>query len=46
MLECEDCGKISEDVERTNCPYAREIHDENKEITVCEDCKHERAMGI
>jgi hypothetical protein len=45
-LKCEDCGKIGDDVEVTICPFAQEIHDEEIEVTICDDCYHERCMDI
>lgn len=46
MLECQDCGKKDETVIETFCPYARDVNDEDVEITVCEDCYGERAADI
>ena len=44
-LKCEDCG-TTEGVYETLCPYAEEICDESIGILICDDCYHERCMGI
>ena len=46
MLKCEDCGKVSEEVEKGVCPYAEEVYDEKEECQLCPDCYHERCMDI
>lgn len=43
---CQDCGERKPDVTCTTCPYAAEIHDIVRYITVCNDCRRERAMEI
>lgn len=43
-LKCEDCGKLG--AHRTICPYAEEIGGEQVDITVCDNCYHQRAMDI
>jgi hypothetical protein len=45
-LTCDDCGKKGPDVQRTMCPYASEINNEEIECDLCEDCYYERCMDI
>lgn len=45
-LTCDDCGKEKEDVKHTICPFAYEIHDKEVDVTLCDECKGERAMDI
>lgn len=42
-LKCQDCG-TTEGVERTLCPYADEIHNQQIKIKVCKRCYRERYM--
>ncbi len=44
-MECDDCG-TTEDVERTTCPFAEEIHGDEVEVDLCSACYHERCMDI
>ncbi len=46
MLQCEDCGKESEDVVEVIDPYMDDVCDEIDYITVCPECLDERAMSI
>lgn len=46
MLKCDDCNKVSAEVEKGNCPYAEEISGEEVECQLCPDCYHERCMDI
>lgn len=43
-LQCQDCGERSPDVKHTTCPFAAEIHGEDTEIVVCDECHHQRFM--
>lgn len=45
-MNCDDCGEDKEDVKETTCPYAEEINDSIIECCLCDDCYHERCMGI
>lgn len=45
-MECQDCNKVKEDVSYTYCPFVQEIDGEDREIRVCRDCYHERAMEV
>ncbi len=44
-MECDDCG-TTEDVERTTCPFAEEIYEDEVEVDLCPACYHERCMDI
>tara|TARA_R110000851_G_scaffold332834_2_gene510116 strand:- start:11 stop:151 length:141 start_codon:yes stop_codon:yes gene_type:complete len=46
MLKCDDCGKTNRTVEKTTCPYASEIQEEEVEVYLCNDCYLERAGDI
>lgn len=46
MLECDDCGINSPDVSMTFCPYSEEIHSEEVECNLCEECYRERCYDI
>lgn len=47
MLTCQDCGKKSEDVYETFCPFAADVdNDPTVAITVCEDCYQQRADNV
>lgn len=49
FLKCQDCGERKEDVVETECPYAAEMGDPGSApvlITVCRECRTERAMDI
>ncbi len=46
MLQCEDCGKESEDVVEEIDPYIQEKLNEVEYITVCKDCLYERILDI
>nr|WP_168711077.1 hypothetical protein [Ningiella ruwaisensis] len=46
-MKCDRCGvdeSEDETVKRTYCPYAKEIHDEVVECTLCQECFHQRWM--
>lgn len=45
-LTCQDCGQSKEDVRRTTCPFADEVYGDEVVITVCGECRHERADSI
>jgi ABC-type dipeptide/oligopeptide/nickel transport system ATPase component len=45
-LYCQDCGKISEDVQETTCPYASEINGEIVEVVLCDQCYKNRSDDI
>ena len=44
--ECESCGEKSEEVEKTTCPFAREIYDEEKTVYLCNYCYEQRRGDI
>lgn len=46
LLECDDCGKVGEDVEETYCPYTEEIYDRKEEATLCKNCYQERCYEV
>jgi hypothetical protein len=46
MLECQDCHKEKPDVKETFCPFAQEVHHEDIEIIVCDNCYQERVWDI
>ena len=37
-LKCDECGKTSEDVEDTFCPYDEEINGVKTPMKLCKDC--------
>ena len=41
---CDDCDTTI-DVERTTCPFAEEIYEEEVEADLCPACYHERWMN-
>lgn len=43
---CQDCEQIKPDVSTRLCPFAQDVHNKEVQITVCDDCCHERAMDI
>lgn len=43
---CEDCGKDKEDTRERECPFAKEIYDNEVLVKICNDCACERAMDI
>ena len=49
-ISCEDCGirsdETKDEILKTNCPYADEIHGRQVPITVCESCYRERSWDI
>ena len=45
-LTCQDCGTQDRTVRETHCPYAYEINDEEKEVTLCQDCYSNRCQEI
>ena len=41
-LQCQDCGKQDETVERGICPYENIVCNTKLPITICEDCYQNR----
>ena len=44
VLICEDCGE--EGAIKGICPYAEEIHDQEVEVCLCQECYYQRSMDI
>lgn len=45
-LKCQDCGKISSDVEHTTCPFTEDVYGEIVDCVLCPACFDERLMEI
>lgn len=45
-LKCNDCKKEKEDVEKTFCPFADDVHGEKVPTTLCRDCYLNRCDEI
>ncbi len=45
-MKCQDCEKEKDDVDARICPYASEVHGDDKAIVVCDDCYHGRRMSV
>jgi hypothetical protein len=45
-LECDYCGKVSEDVELMEDPFLSEIRDDHTEHFICPKCYEESAREI
>ena len=41
---CVDCGEV--DARFAPCPYAQEIHGNDGDVWLCDECRHERAQDI
>ena len=44
-LKCEDCG-TTENVSITICPFAKEIHNKEVSVALCDKCYQERVWDI
>lgn len=42
-LPCDDCGKPGK---ATTCPFSSDVHNEQVEVVLCDECHHARAMEI
>lgn len=45
-LKCDDCGLVSDTVEKTICPYAEDIYNVEQRAILCPSCYSERAADI
>lgn len=45
-LKCDDCGLISDTVEKTICPYEEEIYNVEQSTILCPSCYSERCADI
>ena len=45
-LKCEDCGVVSEEVEKGTCPYDSEINSVETPVVLCPNCYQQRAYDI
>jgi len=43
MPKCEDCGKESDNLTLTTCPYNWGIYNEEVIVCICDDCYQKRA---
>lgn len=43
---CEDCGKTDDTVEKTICPYQKELYNEIVKTTLCTNCEGSRSDDI
>jgi len=45
ITKCESCNKINL-CEYAPCPYNEEINGDSTPVSLCDNCRHERAMDI
>jgi hypothetical protein len=45
-LKCDTCEAQDETVRDTICPYANEIYEEKRPMTLCSECYNQRAEDI
>lgn len=46
IKKCQDCGEKREDVKDTLCPFALDMFDECRNVTICSDCYQDRCDDI
>jgi Zn finger protein HypA/HybF involved in hydrogenase expression len=44
--KCDDCGKVSDEVVRENCPYNEDIYGIQVKVKLCPKCHNERVADI
>ena len=45
-LVCDDCGKRSDDVKETYCPFDWEMYGEKNEMKLCDECYFKRSDEV
>lgn len=45
-MKCQDCGLEKPDVKMQTDPFSEEIHGDDTEYPLCDDCVYQSAMDV